>query len=214
MSHLRAVTALKNIINNNKSMNAMTHKKLLHNLRIIRILLLVFSGISLTACEKSLNLKLTREAPISLETFEQTEGLKLPYQLYMPNSMSGWSIGDSTRFTFDTERKVYVLDNILLDVPLVDDLGYRFKLCSESWRYQFGFGTYITDDESTIGIPETGAVVRVERFAQPSTDIRIEPPMSDSNTNERRLLRIEFKLTHWEPHPQGLLRVNIYKQPL
>jgi len=192
----------------------MKHKKLIRNRPINIILLLIFSVCILTACEQSLNLKLTQEAPISLETFEQTEGLKLPYQLYMPNSMSGWSIGESTRFTFDNERKLYVLDNILLDVPLVDDLGYRFKLCSESWRYQFGFGTYITDDESTIGIPETGAVVRVERFAQPSTDIRIEPPMADKNATEQRMLRIEFKLTHWEPNPQGLLRLSIYKQPL
>lgn len=192
-------------------MNAMTDKKLIYPQQLINILLLLFSGLMLTGCEQSLNLKLTQEAPISLETFDAAEGLKLPYQLYMPNSMSGWSIGESTRFVFDNERKVYVLDKIPLDVPLVDDQGHRFKICSESWRYQFGFGTYITDDESTIGVTETGTVVRVERFAQPSTDIRIEAS-ANVNDSVQRLLRVEFKLTQWEPKPQGLLRLYIDTQ--
>ncbi len=198
---------------NNYLMITMTHKKLIYPPQLIKILWVLFSGFLLTSCEQSLNLKLTEEEPISLETFEAAEGLKLPYQLYMPNSMSGWSIGESTRFVFDEKRKVYVLDKISLDVPLVDDQGHRFKICSESWRYQFGFGTYITDDESTIGVAETGTVVRIERFAQPSTDIRIEAP-ANVNDSVQRLLRVEFKLTHWEPKPQGLLRLHIENQPL
>lgn len=179
----------------------------------MRILLTILSGLILSACEQSLNLKFTQEPPISLETFEQAEGFQLPYQLYMPSSMSGWNIDDTTRFKFDNQRKVYLLDNILLDVPLVKDQGYRFKLCSEAWRYQFGFGTNITDDESTIGIPEKGVIVRVERFAHSSTDMLMEPPATDENSTTRRMLRIEFKLTHPEPKPEGLLRMSIYNEP-
>jgi len=191
----------------------------------INIIFIVAIGANLTACEKSLNLKLTEEPVISLEDFENTEGLELPYQLNIPNSITGWSLGKLTQFTFDPKRKVYSIDNIPLNQAPVDDGGYRFKICSSSWKYQFGFGTYITDDESTIGIaPNVDTIVRIERFSQPSTDIRLELPTkkatattssensqsAPTNDISQQMLRVEFKLIRWEPSPQALLRLTLY----
>lgn len=179
-------------------------------------------GSHLVSCEKSLNSSLTTEPVIDLATFTTAQGLKLPYDIYMPNSMIGWNLDASTRFIFDEQRMIYFIDKIPLNTLPVDEQGYRFKVCSASWRYQFGFGSYITDDESTIGIPNEGIVVRAERFPQVTTDIRIErypqastdirieiPPANKSGIKEP-MLRVEFKLVQWEPSPEALLYLSIH----
>lgn len=181
------------------------HRILTFTKSILWLVICVF----ITNCEKSLNLELKEELPINVESFDQAKGLTLPYPLYLPNSITGWAIDSSTQFHFDEIHNLYILEGISLTAKPNDEQGYRFKICGESWLYQFGFGSYITDDESTIGLSESGTVVRVERFPQASTDIRIELPATiDKKKNP--LLRVEFKLTRWEPTPQGLLKTQIY----
>lgn len=165
--------------------------------------------LALTGCEPGLNARLQATDPVDTSDFDQAQGMEIPYPLYLPSSLTAWSLDESTRFRFDAQRKLYLLEGIPLNLPLIDSLGPRFKLCSESWQYQFGFGSYITDDESTVGVSEQPAVVRVERFPQASTDIRLE--FSAPAGSEHRYLRVEFKLLHWEPKPEGLLRLSLYQ---
>ncbi len=167
------------------------------------------------ACDKVLNLKLAKTPQVTNETFDQTPGMELPYQLYMPSSMLGWELTRRTQFQFDATHKIYVLDNILIDKPLLDDYGPRFKLCSSNWRYQFGFGRYLSDAESTFGIPPEGAVIRVEQFQEATTDLRIEYPAQTKPADTsgtpipNRIMRVEFKLMSGEPNPQALIRVTL-----
>lgn len=170
----------------------------------------------LTACDKALNLKLTPIPLVSNETFDQTPGLELPYELYMPSSMLGWELSRLTQLHFDTTQKIYILDNIFIDKPLQDDGGPRFKLCSSGWRYQFGFGKYISDAESTFGIPPEGVVVQVEQFQEAANDLRIEYPAQKNSAaapnaqTSNRVMRVEFKLISKEPSPQGLIRIRLH----
>lgn len=171
--------------------------------------------LSLQACDKALNLKLTSLPQTTNETFEQTPGLELPYELYMPSSMLGWELTNLTQFQFDAIHKIYVMDNIFIDKPLLDNYGPRFKLCSNNWRYQFGFGKYISDAESTFGIPPEGIVIQVEQFQEATTDLRIEYPAQKKSAEiansslPSRIMRVEFKLISKEPIPQALIRVSI-----
>lgn len=195
---------------------------IVHNLWVIKFITILTFGSHLISCEKTLNFSLTAEPVIGMNTFNSTQGLKLPYEIYMPSSMTGWNLDTSTRFIFDEKRMIYFLDNIPLNNLPVDEQGYRFKVCSASWRYQFGFGSYITDDESTIGIPTEGIVVRAERFPQvatdirierypqASTDIRIEIPPANKSGIKKPMLRVEFKLVQWEPKPEALLYLSIH----
>jgi hypothetical protein len=178
----------------------------------IFFLLIIFCS---QACDKVLNLKLTAIPQVTNEAFDQTPGMELPYDLYMPSSMLGWELTRLTKFQYDATHKIYVLDNILIDKPLVDDYGPRFKLCSINWRDQFGFGKYISDAESTFGIPPEGIVVQVEQFQAATTDLRIEypAPTKSSDTSNAsmpsRIMRVEFKLISKEPIPQALIRVTL-----
>ena len=169
-------------------------------------LLMLFS---LQACEKGLNLKLAPTPIMTNDIFDKTPGLELPYSLYMPSSMMGWELSRITQLHFDSTYKVYVLDNIPIDTPLLDEEGARFKLCSNAWRYQFGFGSYIPDAESTFGIPTEGIVVQVERFKEAANDLRIEFPANTTPATPR-MMRMEFKLIANEPNPHGLIRVTLH----
>lgn len=167
------------------------------------------------ACDKVLNLKLAETPQVTHEAFDKTPGMKLPYELYMPSSMLGWELTRLTQFQFDAIHNIYVLDNILIDKPLLDDYGPRFKLCSNNWRYQFGFGRYISDAESTFGIPPEGTVIQVEQFQEATTDLRIEYPArtkpieASSTPISSRIMRVEFKLISKEPNPVALIRVTL-----
>ncbi len=163
----------------------------------------------LQACEKGLNLKLAPTPIMTNDIFDNTPGLELPYSLYMPSSMMGWELSRITQLHFDSTSKVYVLDNIPIDTPLLDEEGARFKLCSNAWRYQFGFGSYIPDAESTFGIPTEGIVVQVELFKEAANDLRIEFPAKTSPA-VNRTLRMEFKLIGNTPSPHGLIRITLH----
>ena len=167
--------------------------------------------LALVGCEPGLNARLQATDPVDTSDFDQAHGVEMPYPLYLPSSLTAWSLDESTRFKFDVQRRLYLFEGIPLNRPLIDNLGPRLKLCSEYWQYQFGFGSYITDDESTVGVSELPSVVRVERFPQASTDIRLE--FSPTLAVESQYLRVEFKLLRWEPKPEGLLRLSLYKNP-
>lgn len=170
------------------------------------IALLIFC---LYGCEKSLNVKLVATPIINDDVFEKTAGLALPYDLYMPSSLLGWELSSTTQLHFDSGRKIYFLDDIPIDRPLLDDGGARFKLCSNGWRFQFGFGKDISDAESTFGIPPEGVVVQVEQFKEAANDMRIEIPEKLSSLSVRRM-RLEFKLISNEPTPRGLVRITLH----
>jgi hypothetical protein len=177
---------------------------------IATLIILFFIGSSLTSCEKSLNYRLTAEPISSIEAFNLAQGVKLEYPLYMPNSFFSWNIEPSTRFVFDEKRMVYVMDNIPLGSSAKDPKGQRLKICTDAWLNQFGFGTLISYAEATVGIPNEGVVVRVEKFVQPAAEIRIETPQPEKENPQELFLRVELKVVSDEPNPTGLLYLSTH----
>ena len=160
----------------------------------------------LPACDKVLNLKLEPVETVTNEGFEQAKGLELPYKLYAPSSMTAWELTALTDMTFNRQTNTYVRDNIPLDMPLIDSGGARFKLSSDSWRYQFGFGDHLTAAESTFGVTPSGTVMQVEQFDQPPNDMWLEFPPN----HQMRFMRIEFKLIATQPTLHGLVRISLH----
>jgi hypothetical protein len=168
------------------------------------LLLLCLMG--LCACDKVLNLKLAPVKAISNSDFEQVQGLELPYKLYSPSSLVAWELTELTGMSFDRQRNLYITDNIPLDKPLIDGGGARFKLSSDNWRYQFGFGNRLAPAESTFGVNPGGVVMQVEQFDQPPNDMWLEFPPN----HQMRFMRIEFKLIALQPNPRGLVRISLH----
>jgi len=173
-------------------------------------LLALMSLVSIGGCDRTLSLRLDRTALPSLNDFDVQPGYKLPYPLYMPSSIMGWELSPFTEMLFDDATGVYQLAGIPLDLPEVDRRGTRFKICSDDWKNQFGFGDYLTDVESTVGLDLGGLVQRVVKADFATADIRIEYSTADREKLRKRMLSLEFKVTTLEPEPHGLIRLTIY----
>jgi hypothetical protein len=168
--------------------------------------ILLLCLVALPACDKVLNLKLTPVKTVTNADFEQARGLELPYKLYAPSSMVAWELTELTDMFFDRQHNIYVRDNIPLDKPVIDSGGARFKLSSDNWRYQFGFGNHLSSAESTFGVTPEGVVMHVEQFDQPPNDMWLEFPPN----HQMRFMRIEFKLIALQPNLRGLVRISLH----
>lgn len=160
----------------------------------------------LPACDKVLNLKLEPVKAVTNTDFERAQGLELPYKLYAPSSMVAWELTELTDMSFDRQRNVYIRDYIPLDKPIIDSGGARFKLSSDNWRYQFGFGDHLASAESTFGVVSEGVVMQVEQFDQPPNDMWLEFPPH----HQMRYMKVEFKLIVQQPNLRGLVRISLH----
>lgn len=180
---------------------------------LIRNIFSVFAAVLVvlsSGCDKVVNLKIDKAPSIDYQSFLAAEGLKLPYEFYMPSSMVGWELSDSTRLTYNEKTKTYIIDNVPMDKPMMDNEGPRFKLCSYAWQYQFGFGGSLTDDESTFGIPKEGVVLEVDLIPKASADLRVEYSQRELNDLKDKVVRLEFKLIRWNPSPRALIYVSAH----
>jgi len=168
--------------------------------------LLISCVLFLPACDKVLNLKLEPVKRVTNADFESSRGLELPYKLYAPSSMVAWELTELTDMSFDRQRNVYVRDYIPMDRPIIDSGGARFKLSSDNWRYQFGFGDHLTPAQSTFGVIPEGVVMQVEQFDQPPNDMWLEFPPN----HQMRYMKVEFKLITQQPNLRGLVRISLH----
>lgn len=170
------------------------------------IFLLIFCS---TGCDRVLGLKVKHSPILSQEDFESAKGLSAPFELFLPNSVSGWELSRFTKLHFDSSRNVYMIKDIRLDLPPVDGMGPRFKLCSNDWKYQFGFGNHLSDKESSFGVGHQSVVLEI-MIVEGAADMRYEISRRAAKTLEKNMMSVEFKLISMEPTPRGYMRVNVY----
>ncbi len=170
------------------------------------VFLLIFCA---AGCDRILGLKVEHRPILTNEDFESAKGLSAPFELFLPNSTSGWELSRFTKMHFESSRNVYMIKDIHQDLPLVDGLGPRFKICSNDWKYQFGFGHNLSDKESSFGVSKEGVVFEI-MVAEGAADMRYEISQSDAKTLEKNMMSVEFKLISMDPIPRGYMRVKIY----
>lgn len=163
-----------------------------------------------SGCDRVLGLKVEHAPVLTNEHFESAKGLSVPFELFLPNSITGWELSRFTKMHFDSSRNVYEINNIRLDLPQLDGQGPRFKICSNDWKYQFGFGKNLSDKESSFGVDADGVVLEIMIEENATADMRYEISQAASKQLEQNMMSVEFKLTSIAPTPRGYMRVKIY----
>lgn len=163
-----------------------------------------------SGCDPVLGLKVEHAPVLTNEHFESAKGLSVPFELFLPNSITGWELSRFTKMHFDSSRNVYEIKNIRLDLPQLDGNGPRFKICSSDWKYQFGFGRNLSDKESSFGVDADGVVLEIMIEENATADMRYEISQEASKRLEKNMMSVEFKLTSIAPTPRGYMRVKIY----
>lgn len=106
-------------------------------------------------------------APLTEQKFYQTPGFKLDYDIYLPNSYTGWEPALDNKFSYDAKRQLYVLNNLNISQSPIDNVGDRFKITSIDWQHEFGFtntNSYI--EESKIGlVKNTELIFNIKYFS-------------------------------------------------
>ncbi|EWH09613.1 hypothetical protein DS2_11613 [Catenovulum agarivorans DS-2] len=164
----------------------------------------------LVGCDRFYTLEKHRPKVFSLSDFEQSQGYQLRYDLYLPNSYLGWTHNKKTLMTFDSQTNTYWLKNIDITKPQVDDVGSRFKIASNDWQNQFGFGEYdVSQDESSFGIPTDGAILHLH-YSHNSRDMFIEYP----NPKHGKYLSIGIKVTESSLRPSAIMYAQLTDNPI
>ena len=81
----------------------------------------------------------SRAAEVAADAASAAGAGRLPYDLYLPSTMIGWSFDVSTKFRFDETRGVYVLRSAQAGAYNPTD-PRRFKISGADWKHQFGLG--------------------------------------------------------------------------
>ncbi|MER2492898.1 hypothetical protein [Catenovulum sediminis] len=163
----------------------------------------------LAGCERFYTLEKHRPEVFTEADFYQVEGYKLRYDLYMPNSYTGWHHSDRNKFELDEKTNTYWMKNVDISKPQVDDVGGRFKIASIDWQNQFGFGEYdVTQDESSFGLPEKGVVLHLH-FSHNSRDMFIELPKEKHG----KWLTVGLKVTSDSLRPNAIMMVKLTNIP-
>lgn len=147
---------------------------------------------------------LHRNPVIDITTFKQTPGYKLGYDIYMPNSYTGWTPNEANKLTFNNLTNTYELDNIDISAEQVDDQGARFKVTSIDWQNEFGVTVAdATNEQSKFGVPPGGAVLRLSHYVD-SRDMYFELPRNVQPST----LSIKVKITSQDFHPSALMFIE------
>ena len=132
---------------------------------------------------------------------------RLPYDLYLPSTMIGWSFDVSTKFRFDEARGVYVLRSAQAGAYNPGDLR-RFKISSEGWKHQFGLGASGSTSAQRATLRFDGAVATATLSAYPDARDTLLPLDTDLvDGSEEVLLDFEIKVLDAGPRPRLQLTV-------
>ena len=147
-------------------------------------------------------------APINEELFYQKNGFKLDYDLYLPNSFTGWEPTIHNKFFYDTRQQLYVLNNLDISKTPIDNYGQRFKITSIDWQHEFGFAsTNAFIEESKFGlVPNTPSIFKIKHYSvlADSKDLFFELPQGVTPT----ALNIKIKIITEKIPYQALLLVS------
>lgn len=154
------------------------------------------------------------EKPTSIlllqEDFLQMQGYKLGYDLYLPNSFTGWEPNDSNKFTYDAARQLYEFKGLNISQSPIDTMGARFKITAFNWQNELGLTfTDATNERSTFGITNNGVVLNLKYYVD-SRDMYFELPAEAQNNS--LVLNVQVKVISQEYHPRALMYVE-YKSP-
>lgn len=167
-------------------------------------------SILFTGCDYASEVKVPPSHTVTQQSFEQIQGLQLPYPLYAPSSMLAWELGDRTRFRFNPTTHTYVYEGVPITAPVIDSQGPRFKICSDYWDHQLGFGNRLSRDEATFGVSTEGTILKLEFTGDSGSDLRFEYAKSDLAKLSASKMRLEVKVTRLKPTPEGYLRASLY----
>ncbi|WP_339617371.1 hypothetical protein [uncultured Gilvimarinus sp.] len=142
---------------------------------------------------------------VTLNTFNQTVGYKLGYDLFMPNSFTGWTPNPKNKLHFNSLTNTYEIYGVNVAKTQVDDWGARFKITSIDWQNEFGVAVAeATNEQSKFGIPLEGAIVHLTHYVD-SRDIYFELPKAVA----AKALNVKVKITSQDFHPTALLYVTL-----
>jgi len=179
--------------------------------RAMSVLLVALCGLAISACDGILGSSIEDLNMVSEEDFRRVQGYKLHYDVYLPSTWAGWVHQEHCLFHYQPDTQSYLLENIRIGQPEVDDLGSRFKLSSADWRYQFGFGHHgVSLNESTFGLsPDTPAVLRLTYSTTGVSDMRIEWDQARYDELVGQVVSFEFKVLDDSSRPESMLLIKI-----
>jgi len=181
-----------------------------HVRRFYGLLLAVCCVCLLTSCDRILGSAIDDEPLIEEEGFRRAKGHKLHYDVYLPSTWAGWVHQDHCLFRYNPETESYLLENIIIGQKEVDYLGSRFKISSQDWRYQFGFGHHgVSLNESTIGIDMDGVVARLRFSTGGRSDMRVEYDEKAYDSMIGKILSFELKILDESSKPESLLMIRV-----
>lgn len=152
----------------------------------------------LAGCDNVYQIEKTHDHPTA-QTFVEATGHELNFDLYLPNSFTGWEPAPDNKFTYNPQTQSYELTNFDVSRTPVDNLGERFKITSENWQHEYGFtysNSYI--EESTVGLLSgEPAVFNLHQYTiqADAKDMFVEFP---ANTQPKAL---HFKVKIIDPRP-------------
>ena len=148
---------------------------------------------------------------LSPADFAATQGYKLGYDIYLPNSFTGWLPNESNKLTYDPLQQLYVIEGVNISTPPVDHWGARFKITTLDWQNELGLAFIdATNEQSKFGIGPNGVVLNLKHYVD-SRDIYFELPAT-VKTNELKL-NIKVKITSQDYHPDALMYVEYAHAP-
>ncbi|MBU2883594.1 hypothetical protein KO525_10320 [Psychrosphaera sp. B3R10] len=147
-------------------------------------------------------------APLTEDSFYKQSGYKLDFDLYLPNSYTGWNPTIYNKFTYDADKQLYVLNNLDISKAPIDNYGQRFKITSKDWQHEFGFtNTNSFIEESKFGLVNNRpSIFKVKYYSvlADSKDLYFELP---HNANPS-VLNIKLKVTSEATPQQAWLMVS------
>lgn len=173
----------------------------MYNIRLLFVSILIIPF--LLSCKEQIKIDIEKKVPITDKYFNHQQGIRLPYQLYLPNSFTGWQRQKENEFIYSAACLCYEINNIDISGQQVDSWGTRFKISSSNWQHEFGFTSADNNaEQSKIGISPKGTIVQVSQISYAS-DIYFELPQ-DKQTN---YLHVQFKILPNEDTNEGLLKI-------
>lgn len=141
---------------------------------------------------------------LSYEAFKQATGYSVGFDLYLPNSYTGWTPNKDNKLIYNNHTNTYDINNIDISGEQVDDWGARFKITSVDWQNEFGVVfADATNEQSKFGIPKEGAVLHLRHYVD-SRDMYFELPQHANATH----INIKLKVTSKDFHPTALMFIE------
>lgn len=141
---------------------------------------------------------------------DEAPGYQLPYELYLPGTLTQWSHTAENRFIFNAARGVYHLDNVRAGLAGADG-GRSLKISSAGWTHQFGLGpngAATPVEQSTLRFDGSRSVTQLQHHAD-SKNLYL-PLDSDAADPAGRVL-LDFEVRVLEPGPTPKVRLTIVK---